>query len=204
MDYFPEIDAELCCPVCRDLLVVPMLHRPCNNNFCGSCIRQLLAIEAKCPLCRIPLNRRDLRRNLDLEDLVTHLNVTCSCGRILQGPEVSSHLSTCAQELRKREKEYHSSIRKCRGVNRWTFACPVCPASLMDRESLRHHVKMHGLVSAECPVCALLPWTEHHREDDLAGHLASRHTFDLDLWVDFGMTEDQMLAAALRASATQC
>jgi len=204
MDYFPDIDAELCCPVCRDLLVVPMLHRPCSNSFCGSCLRQLLAAEAKCPICRLPLERGDLRRNGELEDLVVHMNVTCSCGRILQGPEVTPHLAVCTYEMRKRQVEYRHAQRKSTGVNRWTFACPVCPASLMNRESLRQHVKSHGLVAAACPVCALLPWNGQHREEDLAGHLASRHAFDLDTWVDFEMTEEQMLAAALRASETRC
>lgn len=204
MDYFPEIDAELCCPVCRDLLIVPMQHRPCSNSFCGSCLRQLLLAEAKCTICRLQLDKRDFRKNLELEDLVIHLNVTCSCGRILQGPEVTPHLTICTYELRKRQSEYRHAQRKSLGVNRWIFSCPVCPSSLMDRESLRHHVKTHGLVTAVCPVCAVLPWNEAHREEDLAGHLASRHTFDLDTWVNFEMTEEEMLAAALRASETRC
>lgn len=74
----------------------------------------------------------------------------------------------------------------------------------MNRETLRQHVKSHGLVAAICPVCALLPGNEQQREEDLAGHLASRHNFDLDTWVDFEMTEEQMLSAALRASETRC
>ena len=70
----------------------------------------------------------------------------------------------------------------------------------MDREALAVHVKGHGRVSAECPVCAVLPWNRQGREPDLAAHLASRHAFDVETLVHFDMTEEEMLEEALKAS----
>mmetsp|Transcript_34480 Transcript_34480/g.82136 ORF Transcript_34480/g.82136 Transcript_34480/m.82136 type:complete len:158 (+) Transcript_34480:742-1215(+) len=69
MELGSDLAESLKCPVCFDLIKDAVIY-PCSHNVCKSCTEQLLAMpDSKCPLCKQPAGRRDVRPNTGLSEL---------------------------------------------------------------------------------------------------------------------------------------
>ena len=69
MELGSDLAESLKCPVCLDLIKDAVMF-PCSHNVCKSCTEQLLAMpDSKCPLCKQPAGRRDVRPNTGLSEL---------------------------------------------------------------------------------------------------------------------------------------
>ncbi|CAM9826789.1 unnamed protein product, partial [Hapterophycus canaliculatus] len=63
--------AELTCPVC--LCVFEDVHvLPCSHRFCLECITGCFRSSKRqeCPLCKIPAWKRDLTRDVPLQNII--------------------------------------------------------------------------------------------------------------------------------------
>ncbi|KAK3824890.1 MAG: hypothetical protein J3Q66DRAFT_97266 [Benniella sp.] len=63
-----EIDSQLRCPICKDLLRAAMMLQ-CHHNFCSECIRRHLDKESTCPACRVSTSTSHMRRNVALDEI---------------------------------------------------------------------------------------------------------------------------------------
>ncbi|VDM19366.1 unnamed protein product [Hydatigera taeniaeformis] len=74
------VESTLQCPICLETLRHPVMP-PCQHAFCYSCIsRYIRKCEAKCPLCREAFDEGDLRRCLQVEQLLSSEgNVSSKC-----------------------------------------------------------------------------------------------------------------------------
>ena len=69
MELGSALAESLKCPVCFDLIKDAVMY-PCSHNVCKSCADRLLAMtDSKCPLCKQPAGRRDVRPNTGLSEL---------------------------------------------------------------------------------------------------------------------------------------
>lgn len=63
------VENALRCQVCKDFYSTPMITS-CSHTFCSLCIRRVLAIDSKCPLCRASEQEMKLRSNWSMEEAV--------------------------------------------------------------------------------------------------------------------------------------
>uniref|UniRef100_A0A803U0B0 Zinc finger protein RFP-like n=1 Tax=Anolis carolinensis TaxID=28377 RepID=A0A803U0B0_ANOCA len=69
-DPVKELCEELSCPICLEYFVEPVTIS-CGHNFCQSCLDQCWeGKEASCPQCRKKVQKRDIRPNRQLANLV--------------------------------------------------------------------------------------------------------------------------------------
>ena len=45
-----QIDKDLFCPICRDILQDPVYFRDCEHSFCRKCITSYIKIKEECPV----------------------------------------------------------------------------------------------------------------------------------------------------------
>ncbi|VDK43832.1 unnamed protein product [Anisakis simplex] len=66
------LSAELCCPICLDLLTTTMTTKECLHRFCSECITTaLLRGNKECPTCRKKLvSKRSLRPDPNFDALI--------------------------------------------------------------------------------------------------------------------------------------
>ena len=67
--------SEKTCPVCADTVTCPALTPCCKNYFCLECIGTALTFKKICPLCRKPLNLKDMTV-IKEEDVVSSSSVS--------------------------------------------------------------------------------------------------------------------------------
>ena len=48
---FQDIEKDIMCPICLDILNDPFLCNKCQNNFCNNCITKWKINNSKCPIC---------------------------------------------------------------------------------------------------------------------------------------------------------
>ena len=48
---FKDIEKDIICPICLDILNDPFLCNKCQNNFCNNCITKWKINNSKCPIC---------------------------------------------------------------------------------------------------------------------------------------------------------
>lgn len=64
-----KFEDNLRCPVCRELLLAGPKITACGHTFCGECIERHLNSSSVCPLCRVDVQRSQLRANKTVENL---------------------------------------------------------------------------------------------------------------------------------------
>ncbi|KAL0978322.1 hypothetical protein UPYG_G00168910 [Umbra pygmaea] len=74
MTCLKNVDTLLRCPICFELLSIPMMTK-CSHNFCSLCIRKFLSYKLQCPVCNSPTTEQDLRNNRILEDLISSFQI---------------------------------------------------------------------------------------------------------------------------------
>lgn len=69
------LSAELCCPICLDLLTTTMTTKECLHRFCSECITTaLLRGNKECPTCRKKLvSKRSLRPDPNFDALINKI-----------------------------------------------------------------------------------------------------------------------------------
>ena len=60
--HLESLGKELACPICLSFMKAPHAT-PCNHHFCRECILQTLAVQKRCPICKEPTTKRNLRES---------------------------------------------------------------------------------------------------------------------------------------------
>jgi hypothetical protein len=70
---------ELLCPICLEVMTLPVALASCGHAFCHACVgRHVDCTDAKrCPLCRCDCKHSDLRPAQALRDAIGALLVAC-------------------------------------------------------------------------------------------------------------------------------
>lgn len=105
-----QLEAHLRCPICGDVLNIPILLRGCGHSFCSGCIRKSLGFAQHCPTCRAPAGLADIQKNPVLEAVV-------QC--------FSSSRPAMLAEVTAIGAPVSSSQEKVRTVGPFTPSCPL-------------------------------------------------------------------------------
>ncbi|KAG0240328.1 hypothetical protein BGW41_007041 [Actinomortierella wolfii] len=64
-----QIESELECGICHEIMVRPLVLQPCLHSFCRACCKMWLDVHRDCPLCRKVVRRtgRDAKLNNIIE-----------------------------------------------------------------------------------------------------------------------------------------
>jgi len=91
-----SIDQNLICSVCREPVLEPIIHIPCQNMFCKACMTKL----SSCPLCRGVISKNHMAPvPRFVHNSLNELKVICpSCNGSCARNELSNHLSKCPVE----------------------------------------------------------------------------------------------------------
>uniref|UniRef100_A0A0A9W4D3 E3 ubiquitin-protein ligase NRDP1 n=1 Tax=Lygus hesperus TaxID=30085 RepID=A0A0A9W4D3_LYGHE len=100
-----DVDAELLCPICSEVLEEPLQAPACEHAFCSACIHEWISRQPTCPVDRQSLTQlRPVPRIL--RNLLSRLSITCEnaiygCQAILKLDALSSHLAECQHNPKK-------------------------------------------------------------------------------------------------------
>jgi len=91
-----SIDQNLICSVCREPVLEPIIHIPCQNMFCKACMTKL----SSCPLCRGVISKNHMVPvPRFVHNTLNELKVICpSCNGSCARNELSNHRSKCPVE----------------------------------------------------------------------------------------------------------
>ncbi|BES99795.1 unnamed protein product [Nesidiocoris tenuis] len=103
--FIGDVDAELLCPICSEVLEEPLQAPACEHAFCSACIQEWISRQPTCPVDRQSLTQlRPVPRIL--KNLLSRLNITCEnsvygCQAVLKLDALSSHLTECQHNPKK-------------------------------------------------------------------------------------------------------
>ncbi|KAG0477160.1 hypothetical protein HPP92_014001 [Vanilla planifolia] len=70
INHLEKMRRELKCPICLSLLK-SAVSLTCNHVFCNSCIVESMRVISNCPVCKVPLCRREVRPAPHMDNLVS-------------------------------------------------------------------------------------------------------------------------------------
>ncbi|XP_066988012.1 E3 ubiquitin-protein ligase NRDP1 isoform X1 [Macrobrachium rosenbergii] len=96
-----EVDEELLCPICSEVLEDPLQAPSCEHAFCSGCINEWLSRQQTCPVDRQTITSSQLKSvPRILRSLLSKLYISCDnkphgCTAVLKLDLLSSHLEEC-------------------------------------------------------------------------------------------------------------
>jgi hypothetical protein len=70
------ISRHLICTICQEVFDDPSRIN-CGHTFCRDCLVSWIDKSNKCPMCRVPVKKEDLHRDLIAFNIISDLEVTC-------------------------------------------------------------------------------------------------------------------------------
>ena len=100
--FVDEVDEELMCSICGQVLESPVQVRQCEHCFCGSCVNEWLKHQSVCPVDRSPVSPRDdlIQPPRILRNLLGRLKISCinkefGCSAVVRLDTLQSHHNEC-------------------------------------------------------------------------------------------------------------
>lgn len=100
--FLEEVDEELLCTICGQVLEAPVQIRQCEHCFCSSCINEWLKHQQVCPVDRNPVSPMDdlIQPPRILRNLLSRLKIACEnkgfgCTAVVRLDCLQSHLDAC-------------------------------------------------------------------------------------------------------------
>ena len=96
-EFYNEIKDSIICPICKDLMINPMMCMNCQNCFCKKCIQNWASINKRCPnRCQNP----GYKRSIQINQLLSKLKIKCiRCNSTFNYDEMIKHFySKCGTE----------------------------------------------------------------------------------------------------------
>ncbi|KAK4302261.1 hypothetical protein Pmani_025637 [Petrolisthes manimaculis] len=96
-----EVDEELLCPICSEVLEDPLQAPSCEHAFCSGCINEWLSRQQTCPVDRQPITSSQLKSvPRILRSLLSKLYISCDnkphgCGSVVKLDALGCHLEEC-------------------------------------------------------------------------------------------------------------
>ncbi|KAK1797312.1 hypothetical protein P4O66_008689, partial [Electrophorus voltai] len=96
----PEVEEDFDCPVCQDVLRMPVRTKNCQHVFCRSCLETAVRTRGpRCPLCRGPVEET-WRRAADVQQRMRTRKGTCrACGAEKFFSKMQLHYKTCRKYI---------------------------------------------------------------------------------------------------------
>ncbi|XP_060776322.1 E3 ubiquitin-protein ligase RNF138-like [Neoarius graeffei] len=152
-----EEDCDYDCPICQEVLKMPVRTKNCQHVFCRSCFQMAVRSQGpQCPMCRSPVSERECRAT-DIQNRMRQTKGKCrACGKERLFSKMRLHYRFC--------KKY---IEEFGPISKPTLPLPVQTPNLPDY----HHssVFIHNIpnmpiptppISAGrvylCPYCSLM------------------------------------------------
>jgi len=91
---YESIKETIFCPICRNIMIRPVMCMNCQNNYCRSCIEQWSNIKDYCPnKCK----NADYKNSLIIGNILSKLNFKCKdCLNVINYEKMEKHvLSKC-------------------------------------------------------------------------------------------------------------
>jgi len=136
-----EVDEELLCPVCHEVLEDPLQVPACEHAFCRACItewlsqQQTINQQQTCPIDRQPIQTQQLKPVPHiLRTLLARLQISCSykehgCSAIVKLELLAAHTEECEHKPKrpipceacglvvlKEKLEEHNCVRELRSL----------------------------------------------------------------------------------------
>lgn len=91
-EIYNAIKDSIICPICKDLLIIPMMCMNCQNSFCKKCLENWSVINKNCPnRCRNP----GYRKSLLISQLLSKIKIKCiKCNSIINYDNMKKHIQT--------------------------------------------------------------------------------------------------------------
>ena len=176
-----DISEDYLCNICLQVLEKPISHLDCGKNFCANCLSQFLSSGSnQCPMCRSEITKNNTMENVSLNSDIASNQYRCKCGRYFKYSQYNTHSESC--KTLNNNKKIVTVKPKEKVVNRFTFKCPKCDQSNLDRAALVKHFKSsHRGSNGVCPICTSMPWGDpNYVSANLSVHLEARHKMDYD------------------------
>uniref|UniRef100_A0A4W5KZ61 E3 ubiquitin-protein ligase RNF138 n=1 Tax=Hucho hucho TaxID=62062 RepID=A0A4W5KZ61_9TELE len=175
------------CPICQDVLKTPIRTRDCRHVFCKNCFR--LAVRAQgphCPLCRGPVSETE-KRATDVQQQMRERKGQCrACGTTTFLSKMRVHYKSCRKYL----EEYGTPLD-----------APPPPVTPTTQEVSHVSVDTIHMTGQVCPICAATVWgNASYCSRNLIGHLAIRHCFSYDTYMNVGEDDYTQLCLAIQQS----
>ncbi|CAI2379128.1 unnamed protein product [Moneuplotes crassus] len=191
-----------------EILTTVVQHTVCSYKYCDTCFEGMKN-ESKgdnivCAYCTNEIKEGELNTT----DLDGDKEVTCEhCGGMFIAKEFQEHLNNCKVYLQTIEEDIKKNKFKDiqKTVNRSTFKCPFCESKNLERKDLITHVEYeHGDCPGVCPICVVQEYGDpNYVSQNLLGHMKHRHSYDMDTYMAYGETDDDVLAQVLAASMNE-
>lgn len=91
---YESIKETIFCPICRNIMIKPVMCMNCQNNYCRSCINRWSYIKDYCPnKCK----NAEYKNSLVISNILSKLNFKCKdCLTIINYEKMEKHvLSKC-------------------------------------------------------------------------------------------------------------
>jgi len=88
------------CGICLGILNNPFAANCCKQLYCYDCINEWLTCSTTCPYDRSLLNKSDLKKSINVSELMQDLEIHCEyqihgCRHTVPLKELSKHMSAC-------------------------------------------------------------------------------------------------------------
>ena len=96
-DIYKLFQDSVICPICKSILVIPMICLKCQKTFCQKCIDDWSKTNEKCPnQCSEPNYQKSIGKN----DILSKLKFKCKkCGGEYYYHEIRKHNETCNSSI---------------------------------------------------------------------------------------------------------
>lgn len=100
--FMDDVDEELICSICGQVLESPVQIRQCEHCFCGSCVNEWLKHQSVCPVDRNPVSPRDdlIQPPRILRNMLGRLKMSCinkefGCTVVVRLDGLQAHHNEC-------------------------------------------------------------------------------------------------------------
>ena len=137
-----KFEDNLRCPICRELLLRAPKITECGHTFCGECIDRHLNNEKRCPLCRLEVQRAQLRANKSLESAVEEWKLNRD--KLLHQLTLEQNSNT-REHKDDNEKHEHTGVLNNVEIQhnpnvKTMSVCPICSKTLPISEIQGSHI----------------------------------------------------------------
>ncbi|KAG7330553.1 hypothetical protein KOW79_006775 [Hemibagrus wyckioides] len=228
-DVESDTEEDYDCPICQEVLKMPIRTRNCQHVFCRSCFQTAVRSQGlQCPLCRSPVSERE-QRATDVQQRMRVKKGKCrACGKEKFFSKMRLHYKTCrryieefgpisepAPSLPVQTPNLPESSVFIRNISFPTasnsagrvYTCPYCSlADLSDMALVEHCVRQHhhDRTPIVCPICMRMPWgITDYTSRNFIGHLVRRHRFSYSGYMNESEEEEMQLLTALQMSVQE-
>ena len=117
-DIYKTLKDDLYCPVCEELMVIPMECSKCQNNYCEKCIKKWKEKGGGCPnRCTSP----EFKKVIDKKRMILKIKFKCAkgCGAELFFEDFNNHYnSECFTKKRTGTKMDTEELAKYKEKNK--------------------------------------------------------------------------------------